>query len=190
MAPHVNRKTIKKRSPDARLAGRLFLSDKIVRPFIGDAAEDFFVEAKKQWGWNSRYWEQRALLFSESNLDLAIRYARQGVAIEYHPFPLTTLSKLLLMQMETASCEIKPVFDEAYKNLSEAIDSAAQRSRTSVHPFSQIIIGTSRYLELGGKLTPQQCAQIRDYVYKARYHFRVDLTIKDSIRQLESMMSL
>jgi len=80
LAPHVNRKAVMRRSPEARLAGRLFDSDKIVRPLLGAAAEDFYVSVQKQWEWNSRYWEQRALLQAEFRLEQSppIRTTRCG----------------------------------------------------------------------------------------------------------------
>jgi hypothetical protein len=52
LTPHVNRRAIMRRSPEARLAGRLFDSDKIVRPFLGDAAEGFYISVQREWEWN------------------------------------------------------------------------------------------------------------------------------------------
>lgn len=75
-----------RRSPEARLAGRIFDADKIVKPLLGSAAEDFYVSVQKQWEWNSRYWEQRALLAADTDLHIALQYARYAVAIEFHPF--------------------------------------------------------------------------------------------------------
>ena len=100
LAPHVNRISIMRRSPEARLAGRLFDADKIARPFLGAAADEWYIACQKQWEWNSRYWEQRALLAADDDLETALRYARHALAIERHPFTLTTLAKLMLQQGE------------------------------------------------------------------------------------------
>ena len=97
-----------RRSPEARLAGRLFDGDKIVKPLLDSAAEQFYVESQKLWEWNSRYWEQRALLKADSDLVTALRYAKQAVAIENHPFPLTTLAKLLLKTIEAEPIIVLP----------------------------------------------------------------------------------
>ena len=48
-----------RRSPEARLAGRLFDADKVVKPLLDSDAEEFYVTVQKLWEWNSRYWEQR-----------------------------------------------------------------------------------------------------------------------------------
>lgn len=44
VAPHVNRLAIMRRSPEARLAGRLFDADKIARPLLGANAEQLYGE--------------------------------------------------------------------------------------------------------------------------------------------------
>lgn len=92
LAPYVNRKAVMKKSPEARLTGRLFDADKVVKPLLGPTnAEGFYISVREQWEWNSRYWEQRALLKAESDLATSIQFARHAVAIEHHSFPLTTL---------------------------------------------------------------------------------------------------
>ena len=72
IAPRVNRKAIRMRTPEARLAGRLFDADKIVAPLLRAHSEDFYVAAKDAWEWNSRYWEQRALLIADCDINLEI----------------------------------------------------------------------------------------------------------------------
>jgi hypothetical protein len=52
---YVNRGTIIKRKPAARLAGRLFNYDDVVQEFIPAEAEAFFLKMKRYWDWNSRY---------------------------------------------------------------------------------------------------------------------------------------
>lgn len=103
LAPHVNRTAIMRRTPEARLSQRLLDGDKIVKPMLGSRANRLYEVCSKDWEWNSRFWEQRALLLSETDLPTALQYARHAVAIELHPFSLTTLSKLsklLFKQME------------------------------------------------------------------------------------------
>jgi len=62
LAPYVNRQTIRRRTPEARLAQRLFDYDDAVSELISDQSEAFYLTVKKHWEWNSRYWEQFALL--------------------------------------------------------------------------------------------------------------------------------
>ena len=62
LAPKVNRHEISKRSPAAKLTASLLDFDRVVKRFINDDAERFYYDIEEEWGWNSRYWEQRALL--------------------------------------------------------------------------------------------------------------------------------
>ena len=185
LAPHVNRKAVKRKSPEARLAGRLFDSDAIVRPLLGSAAEEFYVSVQKTWEWNSRYWEQRALLSAETDLRIALQYARHAVAVERHQFPLTTLGKILIATMEAAQGNRRDLFNEAFSVLSEAINMEAQYWRITVHPFSIMFNGVARYLELGGVLTKDQRIRITNYVQDATYRFRGDSLIENLVQRLD-----
>jgi len=188
LAPYVNRRAIMQRSPEARLAGRLFDVDKVVRPLLGAKAESFYISVQDQWEWNSRYWEQRALLAAETDLRMGLQYARHAVAIELHPFPLTTLGKLLLRQMEVAPAEMHRVYAEAFEKLSAAIETEARRSRITVHPFSTLLSGTARYCDLGGELTPDQRYRIDEYAAEARTRFRTDALIHAALRRLDNAL--
>jgi hypothetical protein len=188
LAPHVNRKAVMRRSPEARLAGRLFDADKVVKPLLGPDAEAFYVEVQKLWEWNSRYWEQRALLQAESDLLKGLQFARHAVAIERHPFPLTTLGKLLLQAMEDRPQERTTMFGEALETLSGAIENEVTRSRITVHPFTTLLAGTARYLEIGGTLTTDQKALLDGYRAEARSRFAGDTQIESSLRRLDAIV--
>lgn len=188
LAPHVNRKEIMRRSPEARLAGRIFDCDKVVKPLLGDAAERFYIEIQHQWEWNSRYWEQRALMTAETDIDTAIAYARHAVAIELHSYPLTTLGKILLMQMETVSAKREVAYSEAVTHLIKAIEREYRRSRISIHPYATLLSGTSKYLELGGVLTPEQDNKIESYLEEARIRFSGDAQMNNVIERLDGLL--
>jgi hypothetical protein len=189
IAPHVNRKAVMKRTPEARLAGRLFDSDKIVRPFLGnESAEKFYNVIQSRWQWNSRYWEQRALLAADNDLHRAIQYARHAVANERHPFPLTTLGKILLMNMKNQSANRNKLFSDAFMALNEAIEMEASNYRISAHPYATILSGTVNYLDLGGELTISQKRKISEYRNEAAYRFRTDTTIATLAQQLDSKL--
>jgi SIR2-like domain len=187
LVPHVNRRAIMRRSPEARLAGRLFDADKVVKPLLGSAAENFFVSVQKEWEWNSRYWEQRALLAAETDLNTAVQYARHAVAIESHSFPLTTLGKVLLMVMEKTPAERASVFAEAFEKLAEAITSEVARSRISVHPYATLITGAARYLEFGEQLTPDQRDRLLGFRIEARNLFPNDMMINNALQRLRNI---
>ena len=188
LAPHVNRKAIMRRSPEARLVGRLFDADKVVRPLLDTAAERFYLSVQTQWEWNSRYWEQRALLAAETDLDIALQYARHAVAIERHPFPLTTLGKILLMQMESVPWGMESMYGEAFEMLTAAIENEARRWRVTVHPFATLLSGTARYCELGGVLTTNQRNTIDGYCAEAQALFGGDALIDAALRRLDDTL--
>lgn len=188
LVAHVNRRAIMRRSPEARLAGRLFDADKIVRPLLGAGADEFYSSAQKDWEWNSRYWEQRALLVAETDLGTSLQYARHAVAIEQHPFPLTTLGKILLKRMEVVPEERDVMFAEAFERLTTAIEQEVVHSRVTVHPFSTLLSGASRYLELGGSLSLRQKSALNGYSGEARYRFAGDQLIAAAQRRLDALM--
>jgi hypothetical protein len=183
ISPHVNRKAVMRRSPEARLARRLFDFDTVVKPLLGSFAEEFYISVQKQWEWNSRYWEQRALLLADIDLDMALQYARHAVAIEKHPFPLTTLGKLLLKQMEVGQNRDR-AFAEALQHLGEAINIEAHRKRTTVHPFATLLSGTARFIELGGELAFEQGEQIDRYADEAERRYGSDAVVAAAMRRL------
>jgi hypothetical protein len=187
LAPHVNRKAVMRRSPEARLAGRLFDADKIVKPLLGSEAENFYISVQKKWEWNSRYWEQRALLVADTDLPTALQYARHAVAIEHHPFPLTTLGKVLLKVMEDPA-ERESAFGEAFNTLSAAINFEGRRPRIAVHPYTSLFTGTARYLELGGILTSEQRSKLSGFKGEILTLFADDIHINKALQKLENYL--
>jgi len=47
LSSYVNRQSIRKRTPEARIAGRLFDYDEVVEQFLGDKSEQFYVQMQK-----------------------------------------------------------------------------------------------------------------------------------------------
>lgn len=189
LAPYVNRKAIMMRTPEARLAGRLLDSDKIVRPMLGSRADELYEMCKKEWAWNSRYWEQRALLVAGKDLMTALQYARHAVAIERHPFTLTTLSKLLFKQIEQLNQSSENyVFAEAFDSLTDAIRVEGYRSRVAVHPFSVLLNGTARYIELGGQLSQAQRNILNGHMADAEYYFSRDPVVAQCLERLDNLL--
>jgi hypothetical protein len=188
LAPYVNRRTIIMRSPEARLASRLFNVEAIVRPLLGDEAIAFYSAAQDAWEWNSRYWEQRALLMVELDLDLAVRYARHGVSVERHSFPLTTLGKVLFATMDEDRSARDAAYAEAVSVLNEAIAQERQRRRVSVHPFTTLLAGTSKYLELGGTLTEKVWSIVERNANDAEVLFPRDPGISALLRKLDDVL--
>jgi hypothetical protein len=188
LAPHVNRGTVMKRTPESRLAGRLFDADKVARPLLGWAAEQFYVDVAEDWRWNSRYWEQRALLILDTRPDDALSYARHAVAIEKHPHPLTTLGKVLIAQMGNSPSSLTTYFTEAFATLSEAINSEARQSRVTIHPYFTLFAGTARFLERGGSLSGDQRATLLQHLSASVKAFPHDTALRSHEQQVKQVL--
>jgi hypothetical protein len=196
IAPRVNRGTIRRRSPEARLASRLFDYDPVVRDFLGPLAATFYSDTREQWQWNSRYWEQVELMLlakyllepsaeeGQDALRQAVQHARHAVAIEYHPLSLTTLGRVLIAQLGQEGMSREATYDEAFERLSHSIELERSWTPPSVHPFVTLFRGTRDYLALSGKLTERQAEAVRGFVTEAQQLFARDPDIAESITQM------
>lgn len=162
IAPYVSRRTIMRGTPEARLSARLMDFDDCIRPFIGKRAAEFYEEIRPEWEWNSRFWEQRALLALSTSVDQAIAWARHGVGIEKHPHTLTTLAKVIFKAAEEATSfnEIERAVTDALEAVDEAISASAKRKRLEIHPFDVAVRGVinakRNYASLGQRQFPQK----------------------------------
>lgn len=189
LAPVVNRNAIIHRTTEARIVQRLFDVDTIVRPFLGSRTADFFDKVKPDWEWNSRYWEQRALLTVDTDVATAIQYARHAVAIERHPFPLTTLGKVLLAAMQADQRSKGSYFSEAFDVLCDATRLERSRARVSVHPFMTLIALCAAYLEAAGVFTLNQEHVLRNKCDEALQAFPHDRGLQSAIGRLNQAAS-
>lgn len=188
IASRVNRHAIMARTPEARLAGRLFDSDKVVRPLLKQRSNQFYKSAQNSWEWNSRYWEQRALMMAETDLTVAVQHAKHAVAIEWGPYALTTLGKLLMMQSQRDSTNRKALFAEAFKCLQDAIEAAHSRSRLSIHPFHAMLVGVCTHISSGDKLTAKQHSEVQRYIGEAEYYFAQSPMVISAISRVQSVL--
>ncbi|CAN5256541.1 hypothetical protein BH10PSE14_BH10PSE14_10420 [soil metagenome] len=198
IAPRVNRRTIKRRSPEARLAGRLFDFDQVVEKFLGDRAANFYSDVQEAWQWNSRYWEQVALLHlakfykspeteeGQSHLETARQHARHAVSVEDHPFALTTLGKILFAQAQSVRGLRQSAFDEAFGRIAEAIDMERNWAWTNSQAFVILFRGVRDLLDLGVRLNSSQAEGIVEYSRYARRRFARDRELMDTIDQVQS----
>jgi hypothetical protein len=201
LGPWVNRETIMARAPEPRLSGRLFDFDAVVSKFLGPNSEQFYDRVKPSWEWNSRYWEQVALLnlayYQKSSnpdegmdyMDDAVTHARHAVAIEHHAFPLTTLGKVLLNRMAAPGVRMKDSFDEAFESLSEAITIEERRNRIAAQPYGVIFGGVLSYLSKGGELTHHQYNRLREVLTKASSKLVGDREMQQQIASVEEALS-
>ncbi len=189
VAPQVTRTTIMDKTPEAKLAQRLFDADGVIRPLLGNNGARFYDELRNICAWNSRYWEQRALFTADDDLQTAIQYARHAVAIEQHPYTYTTLAKLLLRAMRLPGSNREYLFEEAYSKLCSAIDHEQQYSRVSIHPFVTLFTGTGAFLEFGGVLGAKKLQQLRTHLNFATFRYRRDNDLQNAAARVERLLS-
>lgn len=186
IAPYVSRRTIIARSPEARLTARLFNVEQVVRNLLGELSSDFFEATKESWQWNSRYWEQRALLTEPDDIDTAIQYARHATAIESHPYPWTTLASILVRKMEGTPSLRDVIFPEAIDLLEKVFRFEEKRGwRPTPHPYSTMLHCVNAFLDIGGKITPMQKTSILALVEKCQQLFPRDIAMQTSAATLE-----
>ncbi|HTW51935.1 MAG TPA: SIR2 family protein [Stellaceae bacterium] len=197
IASRVNRGTIIKGTPEARMSRRLFDYDDVVGPLLGSDADEFYDLTRESWRWNSRYWEQVALLnlahFYDGEgtnaaagfLDHAVQHARHAVTIERHPFPLSTLGKVLMTQMVQPGQPLASLYEEAFTDLQTAIEIERKWSRSAVQPYASLFSGTMRYLENKGTLSEKQRASLKSNLIDVDARFPMN----DEIHTLASEVS-
>lgn len=198
LAPYVNRGAIRSRTPEAKLAGRLFDFDDIVKKFLGSRTEEFYDLSKEAWRWNSRFWEQYALMKLERALtcdDEATQYefvsealqrARHSVAVERHPFGLNTLAKVLMTFVSIGHRDSTAFFSEGTRHIRDAIEIESQYRRSSQHPYSTMIHGTLDLIDHGLKVPDSEVEYIKDVATYAIDRWKSDQTMRDKgIRLLQ-----
>lgn len=189
VSPFVNRRTIMARTAEARLSGRLFHAEDVVTKFLRDKSEIFYIRTKRNWEWNSRYWEQRALELGERNITLAIQYARHAVAIEAHSFPWTTLASLLMRTLNGEPTHRERIFSEAFDLLIKALDFDAIRLRRhSRHAYLALFRGTEKFILLGGKLSKVNRGEILTRISDAAQLMKKNAQIQNVIATLTPLL--
>lgn len=200
IAPYVNRQTIRRRTPEARLAQRLFDYDDVVSEFIPSQSEEFYLRMKRYWEWNSRYWEQFALLkldrFLQSSapsrfdiLSQSISHARHAVQIERHPFCLTTLGRILFEEMHQSPGNQDRAFKQAFEYLDEAIQIEGRNNRVSIHPYMTLFSGSNRYIKLSGAPSTSQMDKLRRHLDRAAELFNYDRGLLDQVVSLRAQLA-
>jgi len=80
------------------------------------------------------------------------------------------------------------VFAEAFDKLTKAIDIEGYKSRITVHPFSNLLHGTARFIELGGCLTQSQQEQVNKHMGNAEYYFGSDTLVRQYLERLDNLL--
>lgn len=150
VAPVVNIRAIRARSYEFRLS-RVLMDRRNVTEIVGSkkAALEWFEAMESSFSWNSRYWEQRALLEAENgNFAPAYSFAKAAVAKERHPFPLTTLGAVCFMHCHYQLDKDLDIAWDLYCKGVEALDDAfalgVDRPETVFKPIATYLDNTMR----------------------------------------------
>ena len=188
----VNRKTIMLRTPESKLLARMLDIDKNVRHFFQNNEQYFMESIKNMCEWNSRYWEQWALSLISTDIDRALSYAKTAVSLELHPYPLTTLSKILFAKMNSVEKNEKTDYCiEALTECLNAMTEEGEKNLQTIHPLLNIINGLNsyRYVFHDNNLLPND---LRHNIYAAIDTYEQELSLsrneKESINTIKEYL--
>jgi hypothetical protein len=128
---------------------------------------------------------------SEDGLDAlrqATQHARHAVSVEDHPLPLTTLGKILLVQMTVAGYSPTAAYEEAFDRLTDAIILESNWRRKAAQPFVLLFRGTVDFLKRGGRITQRQTEKLLSLIDDAKTNWKRDKEVTDAIELLESAL--
>jgi len=192
LAAYVDRKTIMLHTPEARLAARMIDIDNTLKGVFGDDSEKFLIQIEKQWGWNSRYWEQRALCIINQDIDRAIRHAEQAVSIEYHPYTLTTLSNVLFKKMTMDPTQRDMYFVRAAKRALEAMKEEDRRTMVSIKPFMSLVNGCYQFSQYNkaSSIEKQLCDNISAALLSFESSMRLTQTEQKRLQEIYGWLQI
>ena len=192
ISPFVNRKTIKMHTPESKLLARMLDVDKNVKHFFLDDIQTFMEEIKPMCEWNSRYWEQWALSLIKTDIDTAVSYAKTAVSLEYHPYPLTTLGKILFQKMNQSSLSEKSIYcTNALSECLCAMKEESKRRMESIHPVLTIITGLNLYMKNFPKndaLSSELCRKVYSALDTYEQEITLSKTEKTSLAKIKEYL--
>ncbi len=160
LSPLVVPKTISRRTYPYRILRELMDCD-VVAKDLPQAADRWFAELLPLMNWNSRYWEQRALLAARRDQDdTAYSYAKTAVSIQARDaFPHTTLGTIC-MQISVRRQDDVGIdrFWEGVRELEASRQLAVERGNEWEHPYVTFFT----YAVRACRTYPSQFARISD----------------------------
>jgi len=191
LSPYVSRDAIMKRTPEARLARQLMDTDGVVIPVLGGKAEAWFAGLQTGWGWNSRYWEQRALATMKARHYARARdFAQQAVGIERHSLPMTTCALVNLVSVEhdeqLSRGECEDLFEEAIELLHDALRMGSNWGFHNMHPYHVLLSHSVRVaLKLTGEIPQALRTKLEFHADEAEQFFGRDPEIRKALERLK-----
>jgi hypothetical protein len=140
LAPLVSPSTMRQRTYPVLVVRQLMDKDAVLAVSKDIAeARDWYDSVQRDFSWNGRYWEQRALLESDAGLhDRAYSYAKQSISVHRHAFSLNTLGRVRLkasIDPNVGLDEGWEFFKEGAASLAESVAHARGYGDYYEHPF-------------------------------------------------------
>lgn len=143
ISPIVNIEAIRSRSYAFRIC-KVLMERRSVYATLGgnvDKARAWYDSVEPHFGWNSRFWEQRALLELEAHsYSAAYSFARVAVDKERHAFPLTTFGTVCMIiaghKSQESVAEAFEIYREGEAALQNALSIGRSHPETLLHPVS------------------------------------------------------
>lgn len=135
LAPYVSPATISARTRATRIVAQLMDGQRVFGWFGRTLTDEWYEGLGNSYGWNSRYWEQRALAEcedSEPRYDRAESWAREAVTKHQDPYSLNTLGTVQLRRSLSGGAFDEEKFFAGLANVDEARRSL---KRPSEHPY-------------------------------------------------------
>lgn len=151
MSPVVNPEAIRAKSYAHRIC-KVLMERRSVYATLGgdvDKARQWYADIEPYFGWNSRFWEQRALLELEAHsYSAAYSFARAAIDKESHAFPLTTFgTTCLIIAGHRGASSITEAFDlycEGEAALEQALVFGRSQPETLLKPVATFFTHAER----------------------------------------------
>ncbi|WP_350446240.1 hypothetical protein ABS648_16700 [Pseudomonas solani] len=132
------------------LVVRALMDHEVIKSDFGKLADQWYSELEKIFGWNARFWEQRALLASDENRDSeAYSYAKKAVSIlERDSFPHTTLGKVCVKIGIARKDEVGvDRFWEGVEELRKSRELSIEKNLEWEHPYTTFFSYTLKAIQ-------------------------------------------
>ncbi len=148
LSPYVSPSTIHARTRAVRIVARLMDAQVVFNWFGSDVTDAWYEGIKGDYGWNARFWEQRALaecLSDDPRFERAESWAREAVARHHDAYSLNTLGTVLLRRSTSGSLD-----EELLRTgLAQVAEAAQALRRPSEHPYVTAFSYLRRAYRLG-----------------------------------------
>jgi hypothetical protein len=184
LAPHVSLESIRATTRFYRIS-RALMGNEFARQFSGGQAAramDWYEALEPHFGWNARFWEQRALNAADAELfEPAYSWAQEAVSLVRDSFTLNTVGTVLMRRaLKEARLGAWPTesFRLAETSLREA---RSHRGQLNDYPFETFF---SYAIRVATKVKEIDVAQ-KEWLREVWMEWHASLLVADSATQLQ-----